>query len=80
MPSLSKRVWRLPNGEMWVTWRVEWTEFGHPRRKPFLNYHEAVAFLVCLQRTLEMRKTDSRKPVKIARTVYPRALGAKMRP
>ena len=80
MPSLSKRVWRLPNGEMWITWRVEWREFGHPRRKPFHDQYEAVAFLIRLKRSLEMRKADSRKRVKVARTVYPRALGAKVRP
>lgn len=79
MPSLSKRVWRLPNGEMWITWRVEWREFGHPRRKVFCNYREAVAFFVNLRRDSEMRKADARQHVNTARTIYPSALSPKVR-
>jgi len=80
MPSLSKRVWKLPNGEDWVTWRVEWKEQGHPRRKPFLKFGEAVAFLAALGKDLKVRKSYARKPAKIDRVLYPRAKGAKVIP
>lgn len=80
MPTLSKRIWTLPNGEEWVTWRVEWKEFGHPRRKPFLKFGEAVAFLAELGRDLKMRKAYARKPATIDRVTRPRAQGAKVIP
>ncbi len=80
MPSLSKRIWTLPNGEEWVTWRVEWKEHGHPRRKPFLKFGEAVAFLAELGRELKLRQSYARKPATVDRVVRPRAKGAKVIP
>jgi hypothetical protein len=80
MPTLSKRVWKLPNGEDWVTWRVEWKEFGQPRRKPFLKFGEAVAFLAQLGKELKLRKSYTRKPATVDRVVRPRAHGAKVIP
>ena len=80
MPSLSKRVWTLPNGEAWVTWRVEWKENGHPRRKPFNNFRDAAAFLANLAVELKARKAYARVPVHLDHIVRPRARCARTIP
>jgi hypothetical protein len=72
MPTLSKRIWNLPNGEEHVTWRVEWKEFNHPRYKPFSNFREAVAFLTQLALDLKTRKALARTPTRVDRIVRPR--------
>jgi hypothetical protein len=80
MPSLSKRVWTLPNGEDWVTWRVEWNEHGHPRRKPFLKFSEAAAFLAELGKDLKRRKSYPRTSATVDRVVYARVKSVKVVP
>ena len=80
MPTLSKRIWTLPNGEDWITWRVEWKENGHPRRKPFNNFRDAVVFLAELGKELKARRAFARSPVREDRVVRPRAGGAQIIP
>jgi hypothetical protein len=80
MPLLSKHVWTLPDGNDYVTWRVSWTENGHPRRKPFSNSRDAVAFMAKLALDLKQRKAFARTWVGVDRVVRPRAVGAKVIP
>jgi hypothetical protein len=71
MPSLSKRIWKLPNGEEWATFRVEWKENGHPRRKPFSSFGDAAAFLAQLKCDLKARGVHARGSRGIDRVVRP---------
>lgn len=80
MPSLTKRVWKLPNGEDWVTYRVEWKEHGHPRRKPFLKFAEAAEFMAALTRDLKVRKKYARAPAREDRVIRIRPKTAKIIP
>jgi hypothetical protein len=80
MPSLTKRVWKLPNGEDWVTYRVEWKEHGAPRRKPFLKFSEAAEFMAKLARELKVRKTYGRAPARVDRAIRIRPQTAEVIP
>jgi hypothetical protein len=80
MATLSKRIWSLPNGDVLVTWRVEWKEHGHARRKPFDNFSEASVFMAKLAVDLKKRKAFARAPARVDRLVKPRAKTAQIIP
>ncbi|WP_372785861.1 hypothetical protein [Phenylobacterium sp.] len=54
---LNPRVWMLPNGEMWHSWSVDWTdENGQAQRRCFDRSREAVDFALEITLYLHMRK------------------------
>ena len=69
MARLTKCVWKLPNGEDWVSYRVEWRDHGADRRKPFLKFAEAAEFMAKLALDLKARKAYPRMPARVDRII-----------
>lgn len=70
MPTLTKKVWGLPNGTEYVTFHVDWRENGHPRRKPFSNCAEATDFLATLTQRLRTRRPNRIVPSAVQKTLH----------
>lgn len=43
---LQVRSWPLPSGEVWETWRVDWSQEGETHRRLFDSVRDAVEFMV----------------------------------
>ena len=69
MAKLTKCVWKLPNGEDWVSYRVEWKEHGAPRRKPFLKFSAAAQFMADLAVGMKKRKAFPRASARVNRII-----------